>query len=100
MNWFKKKNSNEVTEQNSSGEKRLFEFSKKILKNTDTLNEGVMLLNYIAGSTNNAVKAVNGSINEISDGNSVLSKNISEIKDISMEMGDNIEANIQRKMVF
>ena len=95
MNWFKKKNSNEVTEQNCSGEKRLFEFSKKILKNTDTLNEGVMLLNYIAGSTNNAVKAVNGSINEISDGNSVLSKNISEIKDISMEMGDNIEANIQ-----
>ena len=95
MKLFKKKIQNNKVENKSNEEQMLRDFSKKILKNTDILNEDVMQLNYIAGSTNNAVKAVNGSINEISDGNSVLSRNISEIKDISMEMGDNIEANIK-----
>lgn len=95
MNLFKKKTTDNRENMIGSEENAVREFSKKILKNTDILNEDVMQLNYIAGSTNNAVKAVNGSINEISDGNSVLSKNISEIKDISLEMGDNIETNIE-----
>ena len=69
-------------------------FAGKILKNTKLLNQNVMQLNYIAGSTNNAVKAVNGSISEISDGNNELSTNISEIKEISDEMGQDIESDI------
>ena len=73
-----------MTETSQGEGKELREFSKRILKNTETLNENVMQLNYIAGSTNNAVKAVNGSINEISDGNNVLSRNISEIRGISI----------------
>jgi len=84
-----------MTETSQGEGKELREFSKRILKNTETLNENVMQLNYIAGSTNNAVKAVNGSINEISDSNNVLSRNISEIRGISMEMGENIDANIE-----
>ncbi len=93
MNWFKKQIPN-VKEEKKNDDKMFRAFAKRILKNTEILNEDVMQLNYIAGSTNNAVKAVNGSINEISDGNNELSVNISEIKDISTEMGDNIEANI------
>jgi len=95
MNLFKRKKPISMTETSQGEGKELREFSKRILKNTETLNENVMQLNYIAGSTNNAVKAVNGSINEISDGNNVLSRNISEIRGISMEMGENIDANIE-----
>jgi len=95
MNLFKRKKPISMTETSQGEGKELREFSKRILKNTETLNENVMQLNYIAGSTNNAVKAVNGSINEISDSNNVLSRNISEIRGISMEMGENIDANIE-----
>lgn len=95
MNLLKKKTGTDNEEKLRGEGQELREFSRKILKNTDTLNENVMQLNYIAGSTNNAVKAVNGSINEISDGNNVLSRNISEIRCISMEMGQNIDANIE-----
>jgi len=95
MNLFKKSTTIDNKEKVEGKGQEIREFSKKILQNTEILNENVMQLNYIAGSTNNAVKAVNGSINEISDGNNVLSKNISEIRGISMEMGQNIEANIE-----
>ncbi len=96
MGLFTKKNLNKITEQSKEEEQVLHEFSKMILKNTGRLNENVMQLNYIAGSTNNAVKAVNGSINEISDGNNELSRNISEIRGISQEMSDNIDVNIEK----
>lgn len=95
MGLFNRKNTAVNAEQEDNG-KLLRDFSKKILKNTDSLNENVMQLNYIAGSTNNAVKAVNGSINEISDGNNELSRNISEIRGISTEMSDNIDVNIEK----
>ena len=93
MSWFNK-NVPDVNEEKRKNDEMFRSFSNKILKNTEILNEDVMQLNYIAGSTNNAVKAVNGSINEISDGNNELSVNISEIKNISVEMGDSIEENI------
>ncbi len=92
---FFKKSSKENEEQKTTQDRGNQDFAKHILKNSALLNENVMQLNYIAGSTNNAVKAVNGSINEISDGNSELSTNITEIKEISAEMGTNIEENIK-----
>lgn len=92
---FFKKSSNGIEEQKTSQDNGYQDFAKHILKNSELLNENVMQLNYIAGSTNSAVKAVNGSINEISDGNSELSVNITEIKEISAEMGTNIEENIK-----
>ena len=55
-------------------------FADHILKETKLLNDNVMQLNYIAGSTNNAVHAVHASINEISEENNELSVNISRIQ--------------------
>lgn len=69
-------------------------FADHILKETKLLNDNVMQLNYIAGSTNNAVHAVHASINEISEENNELSVNISRIKEISEEMGADIESDI------
>lgn len=95
MGLFRKNAGNVKTGETQSESTASFRaFAGKILKNTKLLNQNVMQLNYIAGSTNNAVKAVNGSISEISDGNNELSTNISEIKEISDEMGQDIESDI------
>lgn len=83
-----------IKEQQQQTDTRYEQLANNISKNTELLNENVMQLNYIAGSTNTAVKAVNGSINEISDGNSELSANITQMKDISIEISENIETNI------
>lgn len=95
MNFFKKSSKGKDEEKKTKQDSGYQDFAKNILKNAELLNENVMQLNYIAGSTNSAVKAVNGSINEISDGNSELSLNITQIKEISVEMGTNIEENIE-----
>ncbi len=77
-----------------TGNPSFAEFADHILKETKLLNDSVMQLNYIAGSTNNAVHAVHASINEISEENNELSVNISRIKEISEEMGVDIESDI------
>lgn len=66
----------------------------KIEEEIRTLNNNVLHLNYIAGSTNNAVNAIHGSMNEISAGNGDLSDHIHEMKNISENMGRDIEENI------
>lgn len=96
MGFFKKSMKEKNTEQKINQDRDYQDFTSDILKNSELLNENVMQINYIAGSMNNAVKAVNGSISEISDGNSELSMNITRIKDISAEMGITIEENIER----
>ena len=65
-----------------------------IEKNTGKLNKDVMKLNYLSGSTNAAIKAVNGSIAEINEGNSVLADHINEVNQIAICMGRGIESNI------
>lgn len=59
------------------------------------LNKSVLHLNYMAGSSNAAIKAVNGSIREINEGNNELALSIDEVHSISEEMGHDIEENIQ-----
>ena len=68
--------------------------SATIEKNTGKLNKDVMKLNYLSGSTNAAIKAVNGSIAEINEGNSVLADHINEVNQIAICMGRGIESNI------
>ena len=65
-----------------------------IEKNAEKLNKDVMKLNYISGSTNAAIKAVNGSIAEINEGNSVLAEHINDVNRTAIRMGHGIEANI------
>ena len=65
-----------------------------IEKNAEKLNKDVMKLNYISGSTNAAIKAVNGSIAEINEGNSVLAEHINDVNQTAIRMGHGIEANI------
>lgn len=69
-------------------------FHETIKKNTEKLNKDVMKLNYISGSTNAAIKAVNGSIAEINEGNNVLAEHINEVNQIAINMGHGIEANL------
>ena len=65
-----------------------------IEKNTEKLNKDVMKLNYISGSTSAAIKAVNGSIAEINEGNNVLAEHINEVNRTAIHMGQGIEANL------
>ena len=67
--------------------------NKTIEKNAEKLNKDVMKLNYISGSTSAAIKAVNGSIAEINEGNNVLSEHINAVNKITINMGKGIEAN-------
>ncbi|MDY4098140.1 MAG: methyl-accepting chemotaxis protein [Lachnospiraceae bacterium] len=69
-------------------------FKKKVTGYAGELNHNVMKLNYISGSTGAALKAVNGSIAEINEGNSELATHISRVNDIARHMGNGIEANI------
>ena len=69
-------------------------FKKKVTRYAGELNHNVMKLNYISGSTGAALKAVNGSIAEINEGNSELATHISRVNDIARHMGSGIEANI------
>ena len=69
-------------------------FKETIEKNAEKLNKDVMRLNYISGSTSAAIKAVNGSIAEINEGNNVLAEHINEVNQIAINMGRGIEANI------
>lgn len=92
MRWLK----NDLAKNEKNIQGTVFkEFLHKILRSTDSLNRDILQLNYIAGSTNSAVKAVNGSINEIKDGNSELSENICRMKEISQDMGKGIEENVR-----
>ena len=70
------------------------QFHETIGKNAEKLNKDVMKLNYISGSTNAAIKAVNGSIAEINEGNNVLAEHINEVNEVAINMGHGIEANI------
>ena len=70
------------------------DWNETIKKDSEKLNKDVMKLNYISGSTNAAIKAVNGSIAEINEGNNVLAEHISEVNDVAIHMGHGIEANI------
>lgn len=70
------------------------DWNEIIKKDSEKLNKDVMKLNYISGSTNAAIKAVNGSIAEINEGNNVLAEHISEVNDVAIHMGQGIEANI------
>lgn len=90
MNLFKKKRSEQNTTENEHT-KNLKGILAKTRKDLDTLNTNVMQLNYIAGSTGNAVTSVKSSINEISDGNGELSENIHEMRSITEEMSRGIE---------
>lgn len=68
--------------------------NETIGKNAEKLNKDVMKLNYISGSTSAAIKAVNGSIAEINEGNNVLAQHISEVNQVAIDMGQGIEANL------
>lgn len=65
-----------------------------IEKNAEKLNKDVMKLNYISGSTNAAIKSVNGSIAEINEGNNVLAQHINDVNQTAIHMGQGIEANL------
>lgn len=94
MGLFKKKRLEQTTTENEHL-KNLKEILSRNRRDLDTLNDNVMQLNYIAGSTGNAVTSVKSSINEISDGNGELSENIHEIRSISEEMSRGIENSIR-----
>lgn len=69
-------------------------FKKQVLDYTRGLNKDVLRLNYLSGSTTSAIKAINGSIAEINDGNSELAENINEVNEITLNMGQGIEENL------
>lgn len=90
MKWLK----NRQMKQEDNNHPTVFqEFLNKVLKGTTRLNDDILQLNYMTGSTNGAIKSVNSSVNEISDGNSELSDHIRRTKEISVDMGQGIEEN-------
>ena len=89
---FLPKNKKQMTKTEYAPEQK--HFFKTVVKDADILNKDVMKLNYISGSTNAAIKAVNGSIAEINEGNNVLAEHINDVNQVAINMGEGIEANI------
>lgn len=70
-------------------------FRKKITERADQLGQSVLRLNYIAESSNAAIKAAKGSIMEIDDSNRKLMENIGEVQGLSGDIEGRIEENLQ-----
>ena len=82
-----------MEEKGQEGFERINAFKAKIATYASDLNKETMYLNYLSGSTAAAVKAVNGSISEIEEGNINLAGHIEEVNHISKKMGRDMEEN-------
>ena len=74
---------------------RFQKFITRMTEDSKGLNEDILQLNYIAGSTKNAVKTVRSSIDEINDGNQELIKSISRIREASAQIRQGVEDNVE-----
>ena len=82
-----------IKEKKQEGFSEINAFKKKIETHASELNKKTMYLNYLSGSTGAAIKAVNGSVSDITEGNIFLAEHIEEVNDISHQMGKDIEEN-------
>lgn len=92
MRLLEKKKKQEIGEE-STARQDFKGFINNLLKDTDILNENILNLNYLVGSTNNLVKSVSSSINEISNENEEIAGSISYTKELSANIGHGIEEN-------